>query len=182
MEKKLEKILILGKSGSGKDYLLRKLSEKGLKTCLKWTTRPARKFEQNGVNYKFVDNDLFLNTINESKFLTYQEFLVTPENSNETVKWYYGITIEEFNEAQAFIMTPGELKDLNDEMRKKCFIVYLDIDRSVRESRLFRRDDKNDSIKRRLDADDNDFNIEIDYDLRVTDPEFGVDDIFNLMN
>ena len=178
---KQEKIIILGASGSGKDYLLRKLAEKGLKTCLKWTTRPARKFEQNGITYNFVEDNQFKDAINENKFLTYQEFVVTPEDSKE-VTWYYGITIEEFNEAQAFIMTPGELKDLNDEMRKKCFIVYLDIDRSVRESRLFRRDDKNDSIKRRLDADDNDFNIEIDYDLRVTDPEFGVDDIFNLMN
>lgn len=178
---KQEKIIIIGASGSGKDYLLRKLAEKGLKTCLKWTTRPARKFEQNGITYNFVEDEKFINAINENKFLTYQEFVVTPEDSEET-KWFYGITLEEFEQAQAFIMTPGELNDLTDDMRKKCFIVYLDIDRSIRESRLFRRDDKNDSIKRRLDSDDIDFSVKIDYDLRITDPEFGVDDIYNLMN
>ena len=39
---KNEKVIILGKSGSGKDYLMRKLVERGLKGCLKWTTRPQR--------------------------------------------------------------------------------------------------------------------------------------------
>ena len=43
---KSEKLLIIGKSGSGKDYLLRKISEKGLKAGIKCTTRPIRKFEK----------------------------------------------------------------------------------------------------------------------------------------
>ena len=51
-----------------------------------------------------------------------------------------------------------------------CFVVYLDIDRSVRESRLLGRQDKNDSITRRLDADDIDFQSYNDYDLKITDP------------
>jgi hypothetical protein len=79
-------------------------------------------------------------------------------------------------------MTPGEFSNIDEDTRKKCFVVYLDIDRSVRESRLFRREDRNDSIIRRLDADEIDFKDFRDYDLRITDPEFTVDDIYDLMD
>ena len=79
-------------------------------------------------------------------------------------------------------MTPGEFNNLTPEMRKGCFVVYLDIDRRVRESRLLGRQDKNDSITRRLDADDIDFQEYKDYDLKITDPEFSSDDVYDLMD
>jgi guanylate kinase len=178
---KREKIIILGKSGSGKDHLMRNLVEKGLKPCLKWTTRPARKFEKQGITYNFVSENYFTQSINENKFLCYQKFEVTPiDRTPET--WYYGITQMEFENSQLFIMTPDEFKNITPEQRKGCFVVYLDIDRSVRESRLFRREDKNDSIKRRLDADEEDFKDLNDYDLKIRDPEFTADDVYDLMD
>jgi guanylate kinase len=79
-------------------------------------------------------------------------------------------------------MTPGEFNNLTPEMRKGCFVVYLDIDRRVRESRLLGRQDKNDSISRRLDADDIDFQEYKDYDLKITDHEFSSDDVYDLMD
>ena len=181
MDIKKEKIIIIGPSGSGKDFLMRKLIERGLKGCLKWTTRPQRKHEQQGVTYNFVSDSQFTESIKENKFLAYQTFNVTPEN-REPETWYYGITLEEFQRAQVFIMTPGEFKNLTPEMRKGCFVVYLDIDRDIRESRLLGRQDKNDSITRRLDADDIDFGNFKDYDLKITDPEFLSDDVYDLMD
>ena len=178
---KKEKCLILGPSGSGKDFLMRKLVEKGLKPCLKWTTRPPRKFEQQGITYNFVSQSDFLESINENKFLAYQKFEVTPEGKDPET-WYYGITQEEFEQSQVFIMTPGEFKNLTPEQRKGCFVVYLDISRQVRESRLFKREDKNDSIKRRLDADEEDFKNLTDYDLKIREPEFTADDVYELMD
>ena len=178
---KTEKVIILGKSGSGKDFLMRKLVEKGLTPCLKCTTRPIRKFEQHGVTYSFIKEEEFKQLIEENKFLTYQSFEVTPENS-EPETWYYGITLEEFMAKQVLIMTPGELLTLPEDLRKGCFVVYLNIARDVRESRLHRREDKNDSIKRRLDADDIDFSVDIDYDLGITDPDFTATDVYDLMN
>lgn len=177
---KKEKVIIIGPSGSGKDFLMRNLSEKGLNPCLKWSTRPKRKSEQQGITYNFVAESEFLQSINENKFLTYQEFYVTPENS-EPETWYYGITLEEFEKSQIFIMTPGEFEDITPEQRKDCFVVYLDIARSIRESRLHIREDKNDSIKRRLDADELDFKHFNDYDLKITDPDFNADDVYGLM-
>jgi guanylate kinase len=178
---KSEKVILLGKSGSGKDYLMRKLVEKGLKGCLKMTTRPQRKFEKQGVTYNFVSDNQFTELIKENKFLVYQTFNVTPEGRDPET-WHYGVTFEEFNESQVFIMTPGEFSNIDEDTRKKCFVVYLDIDRSIRESRLFRREDNNDSIKRRLDADDIDFQSYIDYDLRITDPDFTAEDVYDLMD
>ena len=42
-------------------------------------------------------------------------------------------------------------------------------------------DHKNDSIRRRLDADDVDFEYFTDYDLKITDPEFDADGVYDLM-
>ena len=178
---KNEKVILLGKSGSGKDHLMRKLVERGLKGCLKWTTRPQRKHEKQGITYNFVSDTQFTESINENKFLTYQTFNVTPEDKDPET-WYYGVTLEEFNESQVFIMTPEEFKCIQPGERKGCFVVYLDIPRDIRESRLFRRKDKNDSIKRRLEADDDDFKDFSDYDLKITDPDFTAEDVYDLMD
>lgn len=179
--KKSEKIILLGKSGSGKDYLMRKLVEKDLKGCVKMTTRPQRKNETQGITYNFINDNQFTELIKENKFLAYQTFNVTPEDKDPET-WYYGVTLEEFNESQVFIMTPEEFKCIQPEERKGCFVVYLDIPRDIRESRLFRRKDKNDSIKRRLDADDDDFKEFLDYDLKITDPDFTAEDVYDLMD
>ena len=178
---KKEKLILLGKSGSGKDFLMRKLVEKKLRGCLKMTTRPQRKHEIQWVTYEFVADWTFKEKIDNDEFLVYQTFEVTPEGKDPET-WYYGITKEEFEKSQVFIMTPGEFENITPEVRKDCFVVYLDIDRSIRESRLFKRQDKNDSITRRLDADEIDFKDFKDYDLRITDPEFTADDVYDLMD
>jgi guanylate kinase len=183
MSIKTEKLIILGKSGSGKDFLTKRLIEKGLKPCLKWTTRPIRLGEKQGVTYNYVTEKVFLDSISNNDFITYQKFNVKPFDSKTQTYYYYGITKECFNASQVFIMTPGEYNSikLTKDQRKGCFVVYLDIDRPTRESRLHNREDKNDSIKRRLDADEIDFKDFSDYDLKVTDPDFTAEDIWDLM-
>lgn len=169
---KTEKLLICGHSGSGKDFLLRQLKEKGLKASIKVTTRPKRKNEVEGVNYYFK-------TLNQFESL---DLLVSQDFFNDKGElWKYGILKEDFNNSQAFILTPGEVRQLTPEVRKNCFVVFLDIERSIRESRISNRQDQNDSIKRRLDADEIDFKNFTDYDLKITDPEFDVDSILSLM-
>ena len=169
---KNEKLLICGHSGSGKDFLLRQLKEKGLKASTKVTTRPKRKNEVEGVNYYFK-------TLNQFESL---DLLVSQDFFNDKGElWKYGILKEDFNNSQSFILTPGEVRQLTPEVRKKCFVVFLDIERSIRESRISNRQDHNDSIKRRLDADEIDFKDFKDYDLKITDPEFDVDSILSLM-
>lgn len=178
---KHEKLLVLGQSGAGKDFLMRKIVKKDLIGCVKMTTRPQRKYEIQGVTYDFVTDSLFKEKIENEEFLCYQTFNVTPEGRDPET-WYYGITKEEFERAQVFIMTPGEFACIDAETRKNCFVVYLDIDREIREDRILGRNDKNDSVQRRLDADEEDFKGFGDYDLRVTDPDFTADDVYDLMD
>jgi guanylate kinase len=178
---KHENLLVLGQSGSGKDFLVRNIVKKDLIGCVKMTTRPQRKYEIQGVTYDFVTDSLFKEKIENEEFLCYQTFNVTPEGRDPET-WYYGITKEEFERAQVFIMTPGEFDCIDAETRKNCFVVYLDIDREIRESRILRRNDKNDSVQRRLDADEEDFKGFGDYDLRVTDPDFTAEDVYDLMD
>jgi guanylate kinase len=178
---KNEKCIVVGQSGSGKDFLMRKLVEEGLKASVKTTTRPMRKHEIQSVTYNFTTLNEFDQLLESGQFICYQTFKVQPADRPEET-WFYGLTKSEFESSQVFIMTPGEIEQIEPETRKKCFIVYLDIDRSIRESRLLRREDKNDSVKRRLDADEIDFKHFKDYDLKITDPEFLATDVLSLMD
>ncbi len=181
MLNKSEKCIIVGHSGSGKDFLMRKMIQQGLKGGIKMTTRPMRINEVQDVTYNFVDFQIFKDKINNDELVCYQRFEVTPLNKAPEI-WYYGITKEEFNDSQVFIMTPGDLSQIDQETRKKCFVVYLDIDRKIREHRILKRNDNNDSVLRRLDADEIDFNDFRDYDLKITDPEFTATEVLNLMD
>lgn len=171
---KQEKIIICGKSGSGKDFLLRGLVKMGIKYEPKITTRPKRELESQGVEYNFISTDEF-KILNESnKIKTYQHFVISGSD------WYYSITKDNFDNNQVFIMTPHEISMLTSEDRKKCFVVYLDIDQETRRKRIARRNDNNDSINRRIIADEEDFKDFRDYDLKVGDPEFDAQMVYDL--
>lgn len=176
MSIKQEKIIILGGSGSGKDYLRKELVKLGLKYSPKFTTRPKRINESQGEDYNFIDYNLYVELYKNDKIKTSQSFVI-----NE-VNWYYGITKENWDNNQVFIMTPYELYQITQDELKKCFVVYLKIPKEVRKERLLERMDNNDSIERRVDADDSDFEGFKTYDLCITDHEFESEWIYDLMN
>ena len=62
------------------------------------------------------------------------------------------------------------------------FVVYLDIDMEIRRKRISKRNDNNDSIERRLEADEIDFKDYKYYDLKITDPEFEAEWVYDLMD
>lgn len=173
---KSEKIIICGPSGVGKDFLLRGLVKKDLRYQPKITTRPKRSLEQEGIEYNFMDNEKFDSLLESSQIKVYQYFLI---NEND---WYYAISNQNFEDNQVFIMTPHEISCLSAEDRKKCFVVYLDMDEDVRRNRIANRDDNNDSIERRIKSDKEDFKNFVDYDLKISDPEFDIDMVYELMN
>jgi len=172
---KQERLIILGHSASGKDHLRKELVKLGLKYSPKFTTRPQRDYESNGEDYDFIDYDLYVDFFEKNKIKTSQCFVIN------SVNWYYGITKESWNNNQVFIMTTEELKQLTQEDRKNCFVVYLKIDESIRKERLLERKDNNDSVDRRMKADNKDFEGFIDYDLCITDQEFEPQMVYDLM-
>jgi len=172
---KQEKMIITGPSGSGKDFLRKELIKLGLKYSPKFTTRPIRINEKTGEDYDFIDYNYYADLYKSEKIKTSQTFVINGVN------WYYGITKENWENNQLFIMTPIEISQLTDEELKGCFVVYLNIDEQTRNERLLERNDNNDSITRRINADNEDFKNFKSYDLSITDPKFDADWILDLM-
>lgn len=173
---KREKIILVSKSGGGKDHLLRGLLKKGLRYSPKHTTRPKRNLETEGVEYNFISNFEFSKMLKLNEIKTHQIFSIND------IDWYYGISSENFNNNQIFIMTPMELEMLSESDRKKSFVVFLDISEDIRRKRISKRNDNNDSIERRIKSDEEDFKNFVNYDLKITDPYFEIDMVYDLMD
>lgn len=156
-----KKIVIVGKGGSGKDHFRKVLENRGLVFGIYHTTRPLRKGEKDGRDYFFTDRDYFEK--NREKFFTVTEF-----NG-----WIYGISIDQFKDSEFIIMTPSEVKGLDPSVREKCYVIYLDIEESVRKNRLMKRGDS-DKTDRRLKRDYIDFLDFREFDLRIDNPKFKV--------
>jgi guanylate kinase len=156
------KIVLVGKGASGKDYLRRRLEKRGAKYGVSHTTRAPRPGEVDGVDYFYTTREDFLQKIDEGYFMEYQEF-----NG-----WYYGLAKEEFDRCELQILNVEGLEMLPDWARAQCFVIYLDIDRQTRLERLSGRNDNNDSIERRINADDEQFDGFNDFDMKVTNPDF----------
>lgn len=159
MISKESKIILVGRGGSGKDFLRKKLESRGFKFCVSYTSRPKRENEKEGKDYYFVDEDHFINRVYE--FYEIDEF-----NG-----WKYGHKISDFEKSNLLIMTPRGVKNIKPEHRKKCFIIYIDPHREVLKRRLTERKDA-DSAERRLLADDLDFSEFDDYDLIIKNEDF----------
>lgn len=173
-----DKIIITGKSASGKNHLFNELSKLIPDFLVKQTTRPQRSGEKEGIDYKFIQEDLFLERINSNQFITHEKF-----NINKETTWYYGISINDFKESKLCILTPGEVKVLKEKnlLENSC-IVYLDIERKVLEDRIKERNDFNDDMKRRLDSDDKDFTLFKDYNLKISNPNFKIKEVLDYIN
>lgn len=154
-----EKIIIVGPGGSGKDFLRKKMEEKGFMYGILFTSRPKRKEEVEGLDYFFRDEEFF--KLNSDIFLDIQIF-----NG-----WYYGISKGEFYKKNLFVFTPSGIKSLTNDLRKSSFIIYLNPPEEFRIKRLKERNDA-DSFKRRLDADKKDFFGFSDYDIMIKNEDF----------
>ena len=173
---KTEKIIIIGGAGSGKDHLRKELVKLGLKYSPKFTTRPMRVNEIQGEDYDFINEERYLKLLGQNSFKTKQSFFVNGQI------WYYGITKENWEKNQVFIMTTEELSQLTTQERKESFVVYLRIRKEIRIQRLLERSDNNDSIQRRIESDGRDFASFKDYDLLLTDENFDCNFVYDLMN
>ena len=160
------KIIITGKGGSGKDYLVKLLKGKGLTYSVSHTSRPPREGELNGLDYYFVTYDEAIKMANKGEFYEYVEFN----------KWFYGTSLNEFNRANLFIMTPSGIAKLKPDDRKNSFIIFIDIDENILRERLSGRNDE-DKAERRIDADREDFKNFSDFDCIITNPNFTIDEV-----
>jgi len=172
-----KKIIIVGKTASGKDYLLKQFHDSHqFKIGVKHTTRPMRKNEIEGLSYHFTCNTAFDLIVDRNQMFVYQEF-----DLGEGKLWKYGFTNLEIQNNKVFMLTPYEISFIPKERRDEFIIVYLDIDKEIRRKRLLKRGDENDSIERRIESDERDFKYFEDYDIKILDPNFTFKDIIDFI-
>ena len=73
-------------------------------------------------------------------------------------------------------MTPSGISKIKSSDRSESFIIYFDIDEVTRRNRLLLRRDA-DNVERRMEADEKDFENFTDFDHRIVDSNFSIDDI-----
>ena len=157
-----KRTILVGKAASGKDYLRKRFESRGFKYAVTYTTRPPREGEVNGKDYFFISEDESKRLIESGFFYEYVIF-----NG-----WVYGTSVSQFYTSDLFIMTPAGISKIKPEDRLNSFIIYVDIDIQTRYDRLLNRDMPGDNVQRRIEADELDFSIFYDYDLRITNSNF----------
>jgi guanylate kinase len=157
-----KRIILVGRAASGKDYLRKKLEAQGFRYAVSYTTRPPREGEIDGVDYIFISPTEAQEMIKNDEFYEYVEF-----NG-----WVYGTSRDQFDEDDVFIMTPTGLSHVDEDSRKKSFVIFIDIDEETRRERMANRNMPGDSVDRRIEADRKDFENFTNYDIRITNPGF----------
>mgnify|MGYP003341604185 CR=1 FL=1 len=158
------KLILVGKAAAGKDFLKNRLIAKGkkFKPGISCTTRLPRHNEKDGVDYHFMTEEEFKAKIDSGEMLEHMVFN----------NWYYGLTKEEFEQADVMIMSKDGLDVLPKDYRDRCMVIWLDPPRTVRLERLNHRNDPNDSIYRRMQTDDEQFAGFRDYDIHIKNEDF----------
>lgn len=173
----MDKYIIVGKAASGKDWLQRKFIENGYSQMVQYTTRPMRP-KENGSEYHFITIPEFEQLISEGNMLSYKKYN----------NWYYGFTKDDFLKCEVAIMTPFDLNNIKEKypnLLYDCDVIYLDISNDVRYERLSIRyigGNEDDSIERRMKADEEDFKDFNIYNIRLKNTKEITDFINNFVN
>jgi len=159
----MNKVILVGKAAAGKDHMRKILSGRGFQYGISYTTRPPREGEIDGKDYFFLTEEEFKRKINQGYWYEWIEF-----NG-----WYYGTSQRQFTiSCNLFIMTPKGISHIDSVDRKECTIIYLNVDEKIRRERLDAREMPGDSIDRRMEADEKDFENFTDFDLEINNPNF----------
>ena len=156
------KIAIVGAAASGKDLLRQRFQDRGFKYGISCTTRKPRPGEKNGRDYYFITDEQFQDFIDRDQFVEWQEF-----NG-----WRYGMTRHDWEKCDVMILNAEAISLLDEDHRNSLFIFYIDIPEEVRRQRLESRNDKDDSIDRRIQADREQFINFSDFDCKITNDKF----------
>lgn len=151
-------LMLCGRSATGKTAIRNKLVEYyHYRPIITYTTRPMRFFERDGVDYHFISKREFKVLKFFGFFAETTEYKVANGDT-----WYYGTSKESLKDGNGvLIVNPDGLKNLNKYLKKKninAFSVLIKSPMDVLKKRLENRGDNRDEIRRRMMADDKDFN------------------------
>ena len=148
-------LVLVGRTCSGKDSLVRELVNMGYKKIVSYTTRPMRDGEEEGVTYKFIWENEFLKLKEKGFFVETTSYNVA---NGET--WHYGISMQDLanaTENSVVILNPEGLRKVKKIMGTDVVTFYIEVDDEIIKERLKNRGDNPKEAKRRLKADEKDF-------------------------
>lgn len=160
-------IILLGKSASGKDSILKYLQHKhNFNPVISYTTRPIRENEINGKDYYFIKNKDFVEMLQNDQFIETREYSTCFNNKQDV--WYYGISKEEFENKFnkiCIVDLTGQKEIIKYYGKENVLSIYIDVDDKIREKRAKSRGSFSQSEwDRRLKDDNKKFkNIKYDY-------------------
>ena len=152
-------IVLIGKSGSGKDTIIQKLrADLKIPIAISFTSRPMRTGEIQDLTYHFVSDSYFED--NKEKFIEQRLYKVINQDGTKGI-WRYGLTEESFEEGTNLVIVDVNgykaLRKFFGEQNVLPFFIYCSD--TTRLNRLIGRGDMNNPLEvtRRLEADERDF-------------------------
>ena len=153
-----KRIILVGPSAGGKNYIREKFREKGYEIDVSYTTRSPREGEENGRDYIFITNKGFDMMVEANGFYEWVEY-----NGN-----CYGTGAYEFKNCDVFIMETDGISKLKPEDREKSLIIYVNTPLNIRIERMKERRWTMEKIMERIQVDYNKFSDFSDYDFEIS--------------
>lgn len=155
-------LILCGKSGSGKDTILKRLCKRGFTPIVSLTSRPIREGETNGVEYNFVSRELFESLIRDDKLIEYRTYDTLVGGEPDT--WYYGLekaAVDLENDYVVILDLNGAKNFMEYFGRENCMCVYIDVLDGIRTGRAKQRGSFDETEwNRRMEADAEDFSMD----------------------
>jgi guanylate kinase len=155
-------VALFGKSGSGKDTVLKALckNQSTYNRIISSTTRPPREGEVDGKDYYFLDNIAFAEKILNGSFIEATGFK----------NWFYGTDISSLDASRINIgvFNINAIECLKEDSNLEVYPILIEAKDSIRLKRILSREEDPDceEICRRFLADKKDFsNIPFEYSV-----------------
>lgn len=133
-------IVLIGKSGAGKDTLASDLCRnyEMFNMCISTTSRPIRVNEIQGIHYNFVSAEEFLEKIRNSEMLEYRSYETKLNGINDI--WYYGTEKISVQNGSVLVLDFPGLLNLKSALKDVNVIsLYLDCSDEERKRRAQER-------------------------------------------
>lgn len=146
-------VVLTGPTCAGKTTLAKRLEElAGFKRILTYTTRLPREGEVDGVDYHFISNEEFAESVENNEFLEYTEY-----NANfGHVSYGSKIDKECFREGRyVIVLNPHGARALRELYPDEVYcIIYLEVPEYTCYQRAMQRGDEAEEVLRRLKEDE----------------------------
>ena len=161
--------LILGHSGSGKSTIRNALTSHGIKKIITYTTRPPRVSEVDGIDYNYIDQELFKKMDQDNLFIGTTCYV---GNFYSTLKEDLEKNNNKDSDCVIVVDKEGVLAIKKEFANARS--IYLKCSRETLRDRMIKRNDHANDIEKRLDVLE-DLDPYADY---IIDADRDIDSVF----